>query len=234
MACVRRISALLVSLSLWMTPVWGAVKVPLGTVVFADRAHLGGSGNMVSVGATVFGGDKLITEQTGSVQVRAGAARLILSGSSIATLSQDNAAASARLSSGTAVFSTANSNAFALYIATAVIRPLSNEPTIGQVTVLDPKQLIVRSTRGSLTITVLDDTRVIPEGAAYRVVLDPDAAAAAEAGPQEPQGVGTRGYGRRPVKAGRSRFIWFAIGITAAVTFIALSEALESPDRPAR
>jgi hypothetical protein len=131
------------------------------------------------------------------------------------------------LTGGTATFSTANSKAFALHVASAVIRPNSDQPTIGQVTVLNPKELIVRSTRGSLSIAVEDDVREIPEGAAYRVVLDPNAA-----DPQGPRGAGSKGYGRPPIKAAKSRFIWFAVGITAVVTVWALHEAFESPDRP--
>jgi hypothetical protein len=57
----------------------------LGTVVYADRAHVGAG--KASVGATVFSGDKLSTEQSGGVQVRASAARLLLPGASGAVLS---------------------------------------------------------------------------------------------------------------------------------------------------
>jgi hypothetical protein len=216
--------ALLVTFSLLTTPVWAAPSSSLGTVVYADRAHVGAA--QASVGTTVFSGDRLSTEQTGSVQVRSGAARLLLSSSSSATLSQDDASPAATLTLGSAIFSTANSNAFALHVGSAVIRPNTNQPTVGQVTVLTPTELIVRSTRGSLSIAVADDVREIPEGAAYRVVLDP------KADPQGPRGAGTRGYGGQPVKAAKSKFIWYAIGITAVVTFLAVSEALESPDRP--
>ncbi len=221
----KSLLALLVSFSLVTTPVWAAHSSSLGTVVYADRAHLGAA--QASVGATLFSGDRLSTDQSGSVQVRAGAARLLLSSASSATFSQDDATPAATLTLGSATFSTANSNAFALHVASAVIRPNTNQPTIGQVTVLNPKELIVKSTRGSLTIAVEDDVREIPEGAAYRVVLDPNAA-----GPQGPRGAGGRSPGGPPIRAARSRFIWYAIGVTAVVTFLAVQEVFESPDRP--
>jgi hypothetical protein len=223
----REATAALVSITLLLTPVWGAPSSSLGTVVYADRAHMGAAA--ASVGATVFGGDRLSTEQSGSVQVRAGAARLLLSGASSATFAQEEATPAATLTLGSATFSTANSKAFALYVASAVIRPNTDQPTIGHVTVLNPKELVVKSVKGSLTIAVDDDVRVIPEGAAYRIVLDPADYAAPLQGPR---GAGTNGYGRPPVKAAKSRFIWYAIGITAVVTFLAVQEALESPDRP--
>ena len=221
----RSILALLVSLSLVTIPVWAAPSSSLGTVVYADRAHVGAA--MASVGATVFTGDRLSTEMTGSVQVRAGAARLLLSSASMATLSQDDSNPAATLTHGSATFSTANSKAFSLHVGSAVIRPNTDQPTIGEVTVLTPKELIIKSTRGSLSIAVEDDVRVIPEGVGYRIVLDPNAP-----DPQGPRGSGTKGYGGAPIKAARSKFVWYAIAITAVVTFFAVQEALESPDRP--
>jgi hypothetical protein len=220
----KSILALLVSFTLLTTPVWAAPSSSLGIVVYADRAHVGAA--PASVGATIFTGDRLSTEPTGSVQVRVGAARLLLSSASMATFSQDDASPAATLTLGSATFSTAGSNAFALHVGSAVIRPNTNQPTIGQVTVLTPKELIVRSTRGSLRIAVEDDVREIPEGAAYRVVLDPNA------NPQGPRGAGTKGYGGPPIKAAKSKFIWYAIGITALVTYFAFTEVFESPDRP--
>jgi hypothetical protein len=220
-----RIIAVLLSYTVLITPVWAAPSSSLGTVVYADRAHVGAA--PTSVGATVFSGDRLSTEQSGSVQVRAGAARLLLSGASIATLSQEDANPAATLTLGSATFSTAHSNAFALHVATAVIRPNTNRPTIGQVTVLNPKELIVKSTRGSLRIAVEDDVREIPEGSAYRIVLDPNAA-----DPQGPRGAGTKGYGGSPMKAAKSRFVWFAIAATAVVTVFAFQEVFESAARP--
>jgi len=69
--------------------------------------------------------------------------------------------------------------------------------------------------------------REIPEGAAYRIVLDPSAA-----NPSGPRGAGRSGAGGPPIKAARSRFIWYAIGATAVITFLAVQEVFESPERP--
>ncbi|MGB2900884.1 MAG: hypothetical protein WBB89_16610 [Candidatus Acidiferrum sp.] len=227
MSSLREAIAALISISLLITPVWGAPSSSLGTIVYADRAHMGAA--PASAGATVFGGDRLSTEQSGSIQVRAGAARFLLSGASSATLATDEAMPAAILTRGSATFSTANSKAFALHVASATIRPNTDQPTIGQVTVLGPKELVVKSTRGSLTVTVEDDVRVIAEGAAYRIVLDSPATASA---PQGPRGAGGRNSGGPPIKAAKSKFIWYAIGVTTLVTVWALHEALESEDRP--
>jgi hypothetical protein len=227
MSRLRETLAALVSISLLLTPVWGAPSSSLGTVIYADAAHVGAGA--ASVGATIFGGDRLTTEQSGSIQVRAGDARFLLSSASSATFAKDEATPAATLTLGSATFSTSNSKAFALHVASATIRPNTDEPTIGNVTVLGPKELVVRSTRGSLSVAVEDDVRVIAEGTAYRIVLDPPSTASA---PQGPRGAGGRSSGGSPVKAARSKFIWYAIGVTALITVWALHEALESPDRP--
>jgi hypothetical protein len=213
----------IVTLSLIVPPAWSAPATPLGTVVSAERAHVGTAA--ASVGTTVFSGDKLETEQLGKVQVRAGAARLLLSGASRVTWGTEADTPAVTLTTGTATFSTANSRAFALRMATAVIRPQGEGPAIGNVTVLNPKELVVRCSRGAVSITVNDDTRVIPEGTAYHVVLDPDASLAADAAAQ-PWG------SNPPKKPGKSRFIWYAIAVAAVVTYFFVDEAVESPDRP--
>ncbi|MGH9743849.1 MAG: hypothetical protein ACRD51_16005 [Candidatus Acidiferrum sp.] len=222
------VAALFVS-CLLTAPTWGASAGVLGTVVASKDANVGGTG--AAVGTTIFAGDNLSTADSGNVQLRTGAARFQLSASSMATVSEEGGMPVATLTKGSATFSTANARAFALNVSTAVIGPKSDEPTIGQVTILDKRQLIVKCLRGALTITVGGDSRVIPEGSAYRIVLEPSANEAAQSQPPT-QGAGGKGSGRPPISAGTSRFVWYAIGATAVLTFLAVQEALESPDRP--
>ncbi|HMD38704.1 MAG TPA: hypothetical protein VKH15_05445 [Candidatus Acidoferrum sp.] len=227
MARFREIVAACAATCLLMSPVWGASVSPLGTVVAAEGASVSGAG--ASVGTTVFAGDKLSTADAGSVQLRAGAARFLLAKSSIATVNEEGGMPGATLLQGSATFSTANAKAFTLNVATAVIRPKSDDPTIGQVTILSAKQLMVKCTRGTLTITVGNDSREIREGDAYRIVLEPSE------DPQDqppPQGAGSKGNGKAPISAGTSKFVWYAAAAVAAVTVIAVHKALESPDRP--
>jgi hypothetical protein len=231
MEYLRPVVAAVLVLAMGLTPGWGASGPAFGTVIAADGANVGGGS--LSAGTTVFAGDRLFTTGTGSVQLRAGAARLLLSGDSAVVLAKA-VSPEASLTRGTAVFSTATAKAFAMHVGSMVIRPETDQPTVAQVTVVGPKQLVVRSTRGAVSVAVDDDVRVIPEGMAYRIVLDPTEAelAAADATDQDPQGVGSGRRGGRPRRAGRNRFIWFAIGVTALITGLALSEAMESPDRP--
>jgi len=230
---LRASLATLITVGMTVAPVWANPKTAssLGTIVTAEHALVGGSS--AEAGTTVFSGDRLSTGLEGSVQVRAGAARLLLQSGSTATLNDTDGAPAARLIGGTATFSTGNSKAFTLFASRAAIRAQSDAPTIGQVTYLNEKELLVVSKRGPLTITVDGETEVITAGAAYRVLLDPPPTMA-----QGPEGAGAhkedrkRGMNGPPLKAGRNYFLITAIGVTAAVTGFAISEALESPNRP--
>jgi hypothetical protein len=224
----RAVLAVVVAYTLFLMPVSGATPAAIGTITSATSAHVGAAS--ASSGSTVFGGDHLSTEKLGSLQVRAGAARFMLSGASSAAVDDSAAIPSARLLASTMVFSTAHAKAFLLHASTADIRPQTDQPTVAQVTYINDKELQVRSTRGSLTITVDGETQVVPEAMAYRVILDPGSYYAAE-NAQGPRGVGTR-QGGPPLKAGRSHFLLIAIIITGIATGVALYEALVSSEAP--
>jgi hypothetical protein len=225
--------ATLMTIGLTVAPAWGGPKTAssLGTIVTAEHARVGDSS--AEVGTTVFSGDRLTTDGEGSVQIRAGAARLLLQSATMATVNDSEGAPSAKLFLGTAIFSTGNSKAFSLFASRAVIRAQSDAPTIGQVTYLNEKELLVVSKRGPLTITVDGETEVITDGTAYRVLLDPPPTMA-----QAPEGAGTRKEDRKrgmsgpPLHAGRNYFLITAVGVSAVVTGLAVSEAVESPNRP--
>ena len=224
---LRTLFAAAVVLTLASVPALaGPGNVVLGTVITADKAHVGEGS--AAIGTTVYAGDKLSTDTQGSVQLRAGSARLLLLSASAAEVNDTEGAPSAKLLLGTATFSTGNAHAFTLYASKAAIRAQSDGPTIGQVTYLNAKELLVTSKRGPLTITVDGETQLIPDGTTYHVYLDPQDPQGAGSGSQSAGGKG----GGSPLKAGRSRFLIFAVGVTAVATYFAVSEALESPNRP--
>jgi hypothetical protein len=230
MQALRSSIAAILTVSMAAAPLFAAPTSALGTVITAEKAHVGEA--LVSVGTTVYGGDQLSTEADGSIQLRAGAARLLLASSSVAVVNDEAGAASAKLLKGTATFSTANANAFTLYASRAAIRPEKNDPTIAQVIYLSDREMIVHAKRSDLTVTVDGETQVVPEGTAYRVVLDPPASMM-----QGPEGAGTGSQGGSnrggpPLRAGRSRFLIVAVAVTGIATYFALSESFESASRP--
>jgi hypothetical protein len=227
---LRAFCAAVLAVNLAGMPLWGATPsaAPLGTVIAAQSAHVGHG--IADVGTTLYSGDYLATDSGGSVQLRAGAARLLLLGSSSAVVSENEGVPSAKLLAGTATFSTANPHAFTLFASKAAIRPLTDAPTIGQVTYVNEKELVVSARRGSLTISVEDETQTIAAGTSYRVLLDPPADAqesGAGSGSQGPPG-----RGGPALKAGRSRFLLIAVALIAAGTGVAIYKALESNSTP--
>src|SRR5436305_6917510 len=98
--------SLISSISLLATSTFGGSALGLGMVVSADRAHVGTAA--ASAGSTVFAGDRLDTEQAGNLQIRAGSARLVLTGSSRVVWGGEDGAPNATLTGGTAAFSTSN------------------------------------------------------------------------------------------------------------------------------
>jgi hypothetical protein len=220
---LRIVSAVIVTFTLVTSTTHAASSTGLATVVSAERAHVGRA--PASIGTTVFTGDSLETEKLGSMQLRVGPARLQMAGGSRVLWSPESDTPSATLNSGSATFSTANSKAFALRAGTAVIRPTGEEPSVGTVSILNPKELTVNCSRGSMTLTVIDDSLVIPEGTAYHIILDPDAKMLSD---------DSKAWGgqKPPKKSGRNRFLFFLIGAGALVTGIAVWKAWESPDRP--
>jgi hypothetical protein len=231
MARLRAMFCVVLSLLFVVSTTMGAAAPAVGTITSASRANVGTAA--ATVGTTVFVGDRLVTQQAGILQVRAGAARLMLSASSVATVADSNGTPSATLQQGTLVFSTANSKAFVLRAATAEIRPETDAPTVAQVTYVNAKELVVRSTRGSVAITVDGETQYVPEATAYRVILDPDSYLETTASAaQGPQGAGANNKNNRPLKAGRSRFLLLAIIVTSVATAVVLDEVLESPHKP--
>jgi len=222
---LRAVIAVATAYSLCLMSINGGTPAAVGTITSATSARVGAA--PASSGSTIFGGDHLSTDKFGNLQVRAGAARFLLSSASSVAMGPDGGIPSARLLSGTVVFSTANSKAFVLHASTADIRPKNDEPTVAQVTYVNDKELRVRSTRGSLAITVEGETQYVPEATAYRVILDP----AAYYATQGPQGAGGR-QGGPPLKAGRSRFLLIAIIVIGIATGVALYEAMQSPSDP--
>lgn len=220
-----RYTSVVLALALCASPLKAspASANPLGTIVYADRAHVGTSA--ASLGSTLFGGDRLSTEAQGAVQIRTAAARLKLAATSSAILLEEPNRAAAILTAGMATFSTASSDAFAVHAFEATIKPNSSGPTVGEVMILGKNEIYVKSTRGELVCSVAGEERTIREGEAYRVLLDAD-----PAGP--PQGPAGAGGNHPPIKTGQNRAIYLIAGAIAVVTIFAVHEALESPDRP--
>jgi hypothetical protein len=222
-------SFLVLAMAAGEIPARAAGVSALGVVTQASRANLAGAN--VSPGSSVYDGDSLTTASDGLLRVRAGAAQFYLAGQSGVKLHSVSGGALAELTGGTLVFSSAKAAAMDIEIAQAHVRPTSDQPTVAQISFAGPKLIDIRAQRGSLEFTYEGETQLIPEGAAYRFVLDPsEEETLSTATPAFPDQQGPR-KGRRRKRS----FIFFLIGGAAAfgiIEGIVTYKALESPSKP--
>ena len=175
--------------------------------MLADHAHVGGG--LAVGGATLFDGDRLVTDGGGSLQAKLGAAQLILMGASAAAVTRMGRGARAQLLRGTAMFSSASAESFEVDVADAVVRAHGAHPAVGQVTLASAKEFVVTCAQGALDVNIGAESRIITAPNSYRVVIE-------NADPQEPEGAGTkhaRAGGKR-----RMEIVWIGVGIISVVT----------------
>lgn len=202
---------------------------PLGIVTQSLKGHL--STTDASAGATIYDGDRLSTDDGGVLRLRIGGSSLYLLGQSDITLHTASTGALADLTGGSLVLYSALASAMEIRAREARIRAAGDVPTVAQISVVGPKELRVTARRGALELTYRDETERIPEGASYRVLLDPSPA-------DIPPAVNDRGPGSWPAKppkySGKTGkpFLLITIAIVTPITIWALHEAWESPDRP--
>jgi hypothetical protein len=211
-------------LAAWPSP---SKVIPLGIVTHAERAHLGQV--EASVGSTIYDGDRLSTEIGGLLRISNVALTLQLGTGSSLTLRraappEDNF--QAELGSGTIIFSAGQTANITVLAYDASICPAAHASTIAQIRIVSPTELRVYAQRGALSFSYHGDSKIIPEGAAYRVLLDPperEVDAASESG----QGT------KSPTKV-HAKFVLLVIGMAAGgvIPMTRHHHHLESPDRP--
>src|SRR5260370_30016608 len=207
---------------------WSSVPPPpavLGVVAGAERAHLNSAA--VSEGATIYDGDHFSTGPGGMLLLRGDATALDLAEeSAVIVRSGANGAQNmvAELGRGTLVFRATRAAALEIAVLEALIRPLENARTIGQVTIIGPKEVRIYARRGSLQLSNQEETRTIAEGESYRVILDPSEDDTKK---------------KDPVHPGGRRKAFLFVGISggaagAAAVFFENQKhkKMESPDRP--
>src|ERR1700683_5360802 len=151
-------------------PGFGANEKPLGLVVQAESAQV--SNAKVAIGTTVYPGDKLEPDAGGKLRLRLGTSQLYLLASSSATLGQRSNSLFAEVSRGTVGFSSTGADQLELEVPQGVIRASNGQPAYGQVTIVNPQEIIVSAFHGSLVLDNDGELHTIPEGKSYRVPRD--------------------------------------------------------------
>lgn len=203
----RTLSAILVFGLISLPATAAPVATPLGVVVLANQARVGGS--KAVNGSTVFEGDRLATGEEGQLRVRFGATQAHLFPGSLAVVNQTPGGLNADLMSGTVSLSSGVGETFSLTANQAVVRPMTSQAVVAQVTRVSRGELLLSSHKGTLEVTFDGEVTTLAEGSSYRMLVDP-------AEPQGPQGA-------RPAGRSRRRAIFIFVGAAAAITGIAIA-----------
>jgi hypothetical protein len=222
---VRSFGAALVALALVQAPVMGApagsATSPLGVVLQANHAAIGAG--TASNGATVFDGDTLVTNDGGALRVGFGTSQAYLLPSSSAIVKRSALGFGATLTSGTVILSSAEGGSFRVIADGATIRPNTPAATAGQITRVGPSELLLTARKGSLEVSMDDETKTVPEGTSVRMLIEPADAAAPAAAPGKPPSV---------FSAGRNRFIFIVLTLVVVGVTVGIIEATLSPHKP--
>ncbi len=193
----------------------GSVASPIGVILQAEHAVVGG--DWAVNGASIFDGDRLQTNASGSLRVRLGASQVYLLPWSTAVFHQLGHGFKANLTGGTVLISAAKDGTFLLLANGVEIRPGTTQPTVAQVTVVSPNELLLTNRRGVLKVSAKDEVRALPEGSSYRLLFEPPES-------QGPQGVQPSGQMRRAL-------IWILAAGGIAATGITIWRLAVSEDK---
>ncbi len=148
---------------------------PLATVTQASAALLDHAA--AAVGTTVYPGDIMETDPTGSLRLRLREAQLYMLTDSTTSLEKsETGLLRARLTRGTAGFSSGINNVVEIDASEIAIRSRVGVPAHGRVTWVAPNELRVESIHGDFDITFEGVTQTIADGKSYRALITQDSA----------------------------------------------------------
>ena len=208
----RRTLATLLVFLLAGIPLPGQI-VSLGVITQSTSGHINNAA--ASAGTTIYDSDRITTDTNGSLSLRSGSSQLILPGDSAILLNNNGSSLTAMLQRGSVGFRVDSGGALRISAGDVRVRPQSAAPTVGQVT-LENCAVLVTSRVQALEVTAGKETKIVEEGKSYRVLFD---------------GACGNRSNQAPRHAAYSRFILIPITV-GVITWLAICEALESPDRP--
>jgi hypothetical protein len=214
----------------------------VGVVLDAESAHVGES--RLTNGTSLYSGDLVTTESEGHAQLRISQTRFELIGQSDGAFFPGANGAVAELRHGTLVVALNNpSESFEIFASDVRIVPKNERPVLAQITMNGTCDLQIKVEHGNLEAMSGKETKTLEEGHAYDVIpefsvndsrnpaISPEASEY-HGGHQHATCATAAKLGKHPRNAGLSHFIVTVSTATSVVTIFAVSEALESPDRP--
>jgi hypothetical protein len=194
----------------------GPRSAPIGSILQAT--HDKGEIDSTSEGTTIYDGDALATAVGSTLLARLGGPQMFLASNSGAIVHSIANGFSANLSVGTVTANAGKGQTFQLLADGFTVQPLGETPAIARMTLLNATQIELTSLKGTLKVSMGDQTDTIEPGTSYRLEVETEA----EPGPAQ----------NPPVASGRNRFKIVAIIILGAATAIVIWRATVSPSAP--
>ena len=195
------------------------VSMQLGSVLQAERAR---SGAEITAGATLYDGDRLETQDDGTLRAQFGKTQIYLRPSTLAEVHRLPNGYSAELFRGTVIVSSPKGQTFQLLTNGATIRTIGTQATVARVTWLNPYELLLTSNLGAIQVSFEGGVKTIEAGNSYRMEIQSEDSVPP---PSEER------HRRQQYRGhGRVRYVWI-IGASAA-TAIGIWRVLVSPCGP--
>lgn len=191
-----------------------AASAPMGVIVEAKHATLGA--DVVLGGESVYDGDRLGTKVDGLLRARVGGSQIYLRRNTSAQVHSIRNGFSVDLTSGTVIVSSPAGQPFELVADGATIRPAGSDNTMAEVAWINPRQLVLTPSHGSVQISMKDEAKIIEPGNSYRIEVE-------TADPASSGG---------PYYTASNHFIIVAIGGVAAGAIVGVWRGLVSPSAP--
>lgn len=189
-------------------------SAPLGSIMQADLARQGV--DLTSGGATIYDGDRLETQEDGTLRALLGKSQLFMHQSTVAEVHSLANGYSANLLHGTVIASSPEGQTFQLLANGATIRPANAHATVARVTWVNANELLLSSNLGAIQVTYEGDVKTIEPGTSVRMEIKTEEASSSPG----PQGV--------PAHGGHSRAIYFVIIAAGVATGIGIWRATVS------
>ncbi|MBZ5695648.1 MAG: hypothetical protein LAN36_09840 [Acidobacteriia bacterium] len=207
------------SIGLMNLPVMAASEKPLGMVVTAANARLDNA--KAAIGADVYSGDTLSTDQDGSLRLKVGLSQVYMLSSSSATLEPLGSKVRANVERGSLGFSTTAPDQIEIGTPLGVIRGANGQRVFGQVAMLDASSMRISAYEGTLVVEASNgEMKMIEQGQTYEATL---VANSEPGGAQGPSGVGRPGINWKRVVV-----VAAFVGGAATAAAILWHEATES------
>ncbi|MGA8224073.1 MAG: hypothetical protein WB780_20670 [Candidatus Acidiferrales bacterium] len=219
--------AVILAVGLCTLPANASSEKPLGVVTQAQHAHLDNAS--AAMGASIYAGDTFETESGGTLRLRFGSSQIYLLASSAVKVAESSTGALITVTRGTVGISSSTSGQVALETPAGIVRGAEGKPAYGQVTITNPAEIIVSAYRGELILDNEGELHSIPEGKAYRVVIEPDQ----EQTSQEPTPANNPEFHPAENHHRKRRLAFYLIftGAVAIATYELWVELAESPTK---